>query len=305
MLQKFFSYVPRSGSRVISFKFNDYVAISGIRAGTVVAGNLAVLQFYTAVPGEHYCRYEAHRLCEEIIDLVGGLAEDDGGTITLAVPSHKGWDVCTIVDGLLPLTPCERLSMRRQLWLQGLAKLTGLEDYAPVEVKPQIIRVLPGWRYNKELGKDIPAICIVLEDDYQKHLRLELNAPYVIFITDKGWPISAVYKDNVIVDSPYYKDYFLDITEPKAVKMALETINHYRLPATLVDDNYDICVELSGITLAKADDTISLQIYRGQDADVDSVFDKLIPLAASVNCHADLPSWAGWEHRHQIPQYIC
>jgi len=49
MLQKFFSYVPRSGSRVISFKFNDYVAISGIRAGTVVAGNLAVLQFYTAV----------------------------------------------------------------------------------------------------------------------------------------------------------------------------------------------------------------------------------------------------------------
>lgn len=302
MLQKFFSYVPRSGSRVISFKFNDYVAISRIRAGTVVAGNLVVFKFYTAVPGEHYCRYEAHRLCEEIIDLVGGLAEDDGGTITLAVPAHKGWDVYTVVNGLLPLTPCERLSMRRQLWLQGLAKLTGLEDYAPVEVKPQIIRVLPGWRYNKELGKDIPAICIVLEDDYQKHLRLELNAePYVVFITDKGWPVSATYGDSVTVDSPYYKDYFLDITEPKAVKTALETINHYRLPATLVDDN-DICVELPGITLAKADDTISLQIYRGGVDD--SVFGKIKPLAASINNHAELPAWAGWSRRFQIPQYI-
>jgi len=302
MLQKFFSYIPRSGSRVIAFKFNDYVAISRIRAGTVVAGDVAILEFYTAVPGDNYCRYEAYRLCEEIIDLVGGFAEDNRGTITLIVPAHKGWDVHSVIVRLLPITECERVSLRRQLWRQGLAKLSGLEDYVQFEGEPQPIRVLPGWRYHKELGKDIPAIVVVRENSYQEYLRAESNhQPYVVFITDKGWPISAVYGDNIVVDSPYYKDYFLDITEPTAVKMALEAINHYRLPPTLVDSDNDVYVELEKLTLAKVDDTISLQIYRGGIED--DIFDKIKPLAGSINNHAELPIWAGWERKYQIPQY--
>ena len=303
MLQKLFSYTPRSGSRVIASKANDYVAISRIRAGTVAAGNLVVFKFYTATPGENYCRFEAHRLCKEIIDLIGGLAEDDRGTIILAVPAHKGWDVYNVIVGLLPLTSYERVSLRRQLWWQDLARLTALEDYEPIEAEARPIRVLPGWHYHKELGKDIPALCVVLEDDYQKHLRLELTAyPYVVFITDKGWPVSATYGDDIIVDSPYYKDYFLEITAPKAVKQALETINHSQLPPSSVDSADDIYVELEGVTLAKVDDTISLQVYCDGIIESD-VFEKIKPLAASINNHAELPAWAGWLRRFQIPQY--
>lgn len=300
MLQKFFSYIPRSGSRVITSKHNKYVAISRIQAGTVVAGNLAVLQFYTAAPGENYCRYEAHRLCKEIVDLVGGFAEDDRGNITLAVPAHKGWDAYNVISGLLPLTPCERLSMRRQLWWQGLVKLSSVEDYQPVEVQPEPIRVLPAWHYSRKLQKDIPGVCIVLEKDYEKHVRLELDCvPYTIFITDRGWSLSAVYGDDIVVNSPYYKEHFLDITEPEAIKLALSIIKDDRFPASPCDLEEDLCVEWAGISLIKVDDTVSLQVFRGGVDD--SVFDQLIPLAASVNCHADLPSWAGWEHR----QYIC
>lgn len=304
MLQKVFSYVPRSGSRVISFKVNDYVAISRVRAGTVAAGNLAVFKFYTAAPGENYCRFEAHRLCKEIIDLVGGLAEDDRGTITLAVPAHKGWDVYNVIVGLLPLTAYERVSLRRQLWWQGQARLTALEDYEPLKVEAQPIRVLPGWYYHKELGKDIPGVCVVMEDDYQKHLRLELTAhPHVVFITDKGWPVSAIYGDDITVDSPYYKDYFLEISEPEAIKTALEIINHPQLPPSLIDSSDDVYVELEGVTLAKVDDTISLQVYCDGIIESDT-FEKIKPLAASINNNAELPAWAGWTRRFQIPQYI-
>lgn len=82
---QFFSYRPRSGSRVIAAKPVDGVVIADAWCGTICAGDVVALSYVTAEPGSHW-RVEAGRLASEIVEAVGGLAEDARGVVSIVVP---------------------------------------------------------------------------------------------------------------------------------------------------------------------------------------------------------------------------
>lgn len=84
MLRSYFSYRPRSGSRVLVSRPVAGVCIAHPGPGTICAGWVTVLSYYAAQPGA-YWRHEAKEAARQIVAAVGGMAEDDQGTITLVV----------------------------------------------------------------------------------------------------------------------------------------------------------------------------------------------------------------------------
>lgn len=87
---QFFSYQPRSGSRVLASRVAPAVVVAYPGCGTIVCGDLVQLSYGTAYPG-HYWRTEARRMAQQIVLRVGGLAEDEQGCVSLVVPRQWGW----------------------------------------------------------------------------------------------------------------------------------------------------------------------------------------------------------------------
>lgn len=88
-MRTIFIYHPKSGDRVFATKIATSMAIiqwdNGCRH---ISGEIAVLNYETAKPNYHW-RQAAKRVAADIVNIVGGITYDEGGTIVLIVPTHQ------------------------------------------------------------------------------------------------------------------------------------------------------------------------------------------------------------------------
>lgn len=192
-MRRFFSYKPRSGSRVLVAIPTAEIAICQVQAGTVAVGNMATISMYSAQPGRH-CRFDAQRFAEETIRLVGGLAEDNQGVVTLCVPERYAWVVANAAADLMP--ELDRADLMRQLWRQGLAVLNEIDQhvgfgYAPsshICGEPNPVEAIPGWKTTAE-EETVPCLYVVSKDNIY-------NGSDATPVSDKGRQVTAKVDEN-------------------------------------------------------------------------------------------------------------
>ncbi len=140
MLQ--FIYQPKSGDRVVAEIVSPWmVVIQWSNRCRHVVGNFVVLSWSTANPGCHW-RGDAIRALQEIIPQIGGIAWDEQGNVSAAVPTHQARMVLEIM-GRLSLN--DREDRRRNLavmWKAGAAYIR-LTDGGGLDIEPSCISPAP------------------------------------------------------------------------------------------------------------------------------------------------------------------
>lgn len=288
MLTKFYSYIPRSGSRVIASNPTDEVAICAVRSGTIAVGDLGTVTLYAAKSGEWY-RPDAARFAREVVDLVGGLAEDDGGYVSIVTPRRYTAGIWELAQRSLPITHEDYQSVPARLWREGCLTLTdvseaGAAKYERRSIEPVTLECHPGWK--RGVGEDSreawPAIAFRIgpHDD--------------LFVTDKGHPVTCQFGDREYT-SPKYQTGFLAIGEPH-VDEALRILGidpsirsqYQEFDQPPVPEGIEWVIGGDDSTEYIHVDTSAARLLAGH-------VQQLEVLAYAVNFHADLPEWAGWE----------
>jgi hypothetical protein len=102
-MQQFFSYRPKSGSRVLASEPNHHCVIGDLgTAGTICAGDIVAMSWNTATPGPNYWRQIAVETAKGIVTAVGGLAEDNQGDVTLVTTkphAYRAAEIMTMASG--------------------------------------------------------------------------------------------------------------------------------------------------------------------------------------------------------------
>ncbi len=131
-MAEFFSYCPRSGSRIIKQKVTSTMcAFTFYNNSVLLAGEIAVLKYNAANPGKYYWRNDANRAAGEIISAVGGLAEDANGVISLAVPLRVALQVNEMMKQLRPRDMAgtlEDADNDARLWQAGRLEIAATYD---------------------------------------------------------------------------------------------------------------------------------------------------------------------------------
>jgi hypothetical protein len=83
-----FIYCPKSGDRVFaSLETNAIKVVKWPNGCRHVVGGVT-LSYHTATPNEHW-RYDAVLVAKELVEIIGGIAWDEQGTISMVVPLNK------------------------------------------------------------------------------------------------------------------------------------------------------------------------------------------------------------------------
>jgi len=293
---QFFSYMPKSGSRVIAAKPGPSVIICDIAGGTVAVGDIAIISVYTARRGPLYRRGLVRRMAEEIIPITTGLAEDCQGVVTLAVPVNEVNTIITLLNELIQLSPYDLLDAKRQLWRQGLATIKSDLAGINLEIKSieaRQVRAIPGWR------GDTPAVYVVYNSDYEHYLKAGVAPSVYTCVTDKGRIFTAHYADGA-VRAPSSKVAYLMIYDHDRILNAVNILNNsyplfkgVNIPTEKFNSDFSFTNEELGLELTIIDDSWSLIVTRNEFNDL--VIYHLKDLADEINNHVNYPDWAGWE----------
>lgn len=329
MLTSYYSYCPRSGSRVKAAQPTDEVAICRVASGTIAVGDLVTLTLSAAQPG-HYYRHDAVRLGEQVIPLTGGMCEDAQGAVTLVVPRHRVPEVLVLIQDLLP--QADMFDLDRQAWQQRAATLRSLGrngatyTIAQEPVCGTPIACVPGWKERPVYDADgsrtgetvtVPALYFTdrravtgvqyspfVGDPHWVENRCVHRSPFVC-VTDKGRPFTAdltVWPSEYEYETPRDAVAWLQIDGPQ-LDAALEIMGIPTSLREVGDAYYD--VGLSGTDIGYPTDLVTfvtgyepdsdyLQVHRGPETA--HLFPRLEPLASQINRHACYPEWAGWRH---------
>lgn len=292
-MQTFFSYKPRSRSRIIAKQSTQQIAVVGLTAGWMCVGEFARFTFHSATPGKHY-RGDACRFAKECVAAFGGLAEDACGAVTLCVPQHHAPDVLHLVRLCLP--DADQTALAGQMWQQGFAHIVGA-DSPHIEMKPiaQACRLacVPGWRHTltrdvePQVWHDIPALWFFDADDATDDRRR-------VCVSDRGRHIE--YDHGMAkVCTPNHPVGWMQI-DGDNVAHALEILGIIPEECPLVhgyrQTQYGDLVEYAP---GDEDFPAFIQIKRGHTTG--GVWGRLLQLASQTNaCCVTTPSWAGWVH---------
>lgn len=302
-MRRLFSYRPRSGSRVLAAKPNEFVGIAELEAGTLAVGSVAILSIDAAQPGKWW-RSLAARLARDIGESIGGLAEDVNGTINVAVPCHHIKEVINLIYRIAPNNVREdvKASLETQAYRQGLAKIVHREDGFVIELEekePEEIFILPA-RMNG------PSVAVVTKKEWGDWTFQNIPPKAPLFVTDKGRPFSVTYGDIVVsTGSPIeWKQWDGD----QAVRNATYLSKAWKLPDDITSREYycsEERVPWNGepvVTFSNIDDCPVLQVWiqhlHGLKTSLVYCqgFEQFLHhrTASQINHHL-LPSWAGWD----------
>lgn len=159
----FFSYMPRSGSRVIAARNCQDIIILESYCGTYAAGDFVHISLSAAEP-KRWWRNTACRLAEQVVASVGGLAEDDRGTVSIVFPAAYAAEIAKEVKSLAcyHMMPEYGAEIDRQAWRQEAAVLA-ISDQGTVEyhyyhnrqIERIALEVVPGFaRRNVRLSNE-------------------------------------------------------------------------------------------------------------------------------------------------------
>ncbi len=124
-MNQFFSYMPKSGSRVIAAKSVLGLCLAYPRAGTIIAGDFIALVYAAAMPSLHW-REKAKEMAKQIVESIGGLAEDAQGTITLCVPTVWAFAANERMKSIRPKAEyfsAEDATNESELWKGGILQI--------------------------------------------------------------------------------------------------------------------------------------------------------------------------------------
>lgn len=132
-IKVFFSYRPCSGSRVIAARGTQDVVILESYCGTYAAGDHVQIVLSAAEP-RRWWRSTACRLAEQIVTAVGGLAEDDRGTVSIIFPAAYAAEITKEIKAIAShYMPEYGAEIDRQAWRQEAAVLAvnehGVAEY--------------------------------------------------------------------------------------------------------------------------------------------------------------------------------
>jgi len=304
-IQRFFSYCPRSGSRVLAAKPNQFVAIGELEAGTLAVGSILVFSIDAAQPGKWW-RALASRVARDIVESVGGLAEDANGTVTLAVPAQYTKEVFELIYQIAPNNVKDDIkkSLSIQAYRQKLGKIIHREGGFIVELEekePEEIFVLPA-RYNGF------AVAVVTKKEWEDWVFQNIPPKAPLFVTNKGRPFSVTCGDDIIVEtgSPIeWKQWDGD----QAVENAVYLSKAWKLPDDITSREYycsEERVPWNGepvVTFSNIDDCPVLQVWVNHLHGERFLFEQFLRhrTASQVNAHHFLPSWAGWDVEIHCP----
>lgn len=320
MMKQYFSYRPRSGSRVFASLPTDHVAICDVRAGTIAVGDVVTLTLESAVPGGWY-RDDARRAAAEVVHAVGGMAEDDQGGVTLVVPRHTVPRVLPTIRRLLG--PCRASDLEAQLWRQAAAELVAIAvpdggQFRLIEAPPIALDCVPGWmtRPQRDAAGDIV-------DDADG--RIVYETVRALWIVDARWRgVQAgshigqphYYVEGRRVGQPHYVEGrrvrhcdHIAVTDKGRHFRGFIGEQRYDTPAhdkqwvqidpPHVDQARSLLPEPlpDGVEYWEGDEDSPPNIQAWRHAVDGTTFASLMRLASQVNHHASLPEWAGWESR--------
>lgn len=149
-IRTFFSYTPRSGSRVIAAQPTQDILILESAFGTYAAGDFITFSLSAAEPGRWW-RNTACRLAEQIVAAIGGLAEDCQGAVSICFPAAHTAGIAREIKALARwyIPPAE---IDHQCWQQEAAVLavnerSTIEYWYPGYDQIQRIKleVIPGF----------------------------------------------------------------------------------------------------------------------------------------------------------------
>lgn len=123
VVMQVFSYRPRSGSRVIAAcPATGVLIVEHPWLGSWVVGRCFRFTWEAAEAGRWW-RHTANRLAKEVVWDLGGMAEDDRGTITLVVPLEKAEKAYRVVCQLGATTNEEQDKFLGDMWHAGVRVL--------------------------------------------------------------------------------------------------------------------------------------------------------------------------------------
>ena len=305
-IHRLFSYRPRSGSRVLAAKPNQFVAIGELEAGTLAVGSISIFSIEASYPGKWW-RSLAARVARDIVESVGGLAEDANGTINVAVPWQHTKDVFKLICRIAPneVKDDVKTSLETQAYQQGLGKIIHhREDGFVIELEEkdaEEIFVLPA-RMNG------PAVVIIQKKEWEDWVFQNIPPKVPLFITDKGRPFSVTYGDNIVVStgSPIeWKQW----DGPEAVRNAVYLSKAWTCPEDIISREWYLSEERVPwnnepvVTFSNVDDCPVLQVWiqhlHGLKTSLVYCqgFEQFLHhrTASQINAHHLLPSWAGWD----------
>lgn len=296
-MRTFFSYCPRSGSRIIAKQSTQQIAVVALSAGWMCVGEFARFTFYSATPGKHY-RGDACRFADECVQAFGGMAEDACGKVTLCVPQHHASDVLHLARLCLP--EADHTALAAQMWQQGFSTITG-GDSPRIELKAIAhacrLACIPGWRHTlnrdvePQVWHSVPALWFFDADASNS------ADPARVCVSDKGRYIE--YQDYMAkVCTPSHPVGWLQI-DGNAVADALRILGIIPENCPLVH-GYRQTQYRDLVEYAPGDEEVApfIQVKRGHTTG--GVWDLLLPLASQTNsCCITTPEWAGWVHTVQ------
>jgi len=312
-MKTFFSYRQRSGSRVLASRSTPQIAICEVSAGTICVGEIATIVLYSAIPGKWY-RADACRLAEEVVRLVGGLAEDVGGRVTLAIPQEEASRALYLICKCIP--EADYADIVSQLWRQGLAEIVGGEGH-PIKPKQYVrpacgLACVPGWKTvttRDEAGQPtgfekIKALWFVNAAERSGPRDPRVDEPHWVSggvvkyaahtaVTSKGGLVVAQL-DGVRYESPTHAVAWVQINDPEKIRQALLMLGI--VPELYpVADGYLQCGYGDVVQYAPGDEEISpfLQVELAERTQ--GCWDQLVELASHKNFSDTTPTWAGWE----------
>lgn len=298
-IRRFFSYRPRSGSRVLAAKPNQFVAIGELEAGTLAVGSISIFSIEASYPGKWW-RSLAARVARDIVESVGGLAEDANGMISFGVPKQYTKGIIELICRIAPNNVKDdvKTSLETQAYRQGLAKIVHREDGFVIELEekePEEIFILPA-RMNG------PSVAVVTKKEWGDWTFQNIPPKAPLFVTDKGRPFSVTYGDNIVVStgSPIeWKQW----DGPEAVQNATYLSKAWKLPDDITSREYycsEERVPWNGepvVTFSNIDDCPVLQVWISHLHGEKFLFEQFLRhrMASQINANHFLPSWAGWD----------